>query len=162
MMSKNLKYIHSASAVRERGIGDDRNTIPVEVRLASPAEIVEERLLPLYIRVAQWAMECGCLITREDIARAFRTTPRRAGDIMLYIHGPGAGLIESQRYLSREGGGREVAFLRVTEVRADQYVPPRGGRPKRMAPIKEPSENAANLRELRDLFLKRRLVPEAS
>lgn len=162
MMSKNLKYLHSASAVWERDVGGDRNTIPVEVRQDSLTETVEERLLPLYIRVALWAMECGCLITREDIARAFRTTPRRAGDIMLYIHGPGAALIESQRYLSREGGGREVAFLRVTEVRADQYTPPRGGRPKRVPPTKDPSANAANLRELRDLFLKRRVVPEAT
>lgn len=120
------------------------------------------RQFPLYIRIAQWAMALGRPVSRDEVAQAFSTTSRRAADIMLYINGPGARVIESERLLvAKEGGGRASALMRVTMVWPERYTPSRAGRPRgrhrRTLDREAPSQSA-----LRDLFFGRRANRGAS
>src|SRR5690606_9987049 len=93
----------------------NRPASPDPMAITSPA-LPAGRVLPLYIRVAQWAMSLGRPVSRDEIAGHFGTTARRAGDIMLYIDNAGARLIESERFLITGAHGREVALMRVTMV----------------------------------------------
>jgi len=133
----------------------NRPASPDPMAITSPA-LPAGRVLPLYIRVAQWAMSLGRPVSRDEVAQAFSTTSRRAADIMLYINGPGARVIESERLLvAKEGGGRASALMRVTMVWPERYTPSRAGRPRgrhRRTLVREaPSQSA-----LRDLFFGRR------
>lgn len=115
------------------------------------------RMLPLYLRVAQWAMALGRPVSRDDIAREFGSSARRAGDMMLYINGTGAHLVESARFLAKPASGREVALIRVTMVWPELYTPSRPGRPRGSLRVTRKPE-PASLPEMRDLFLRRRAV----
>ncbi|ELV2845779.1 CaiF/GrlA family transcriptional regulator, partial [Enterobacter cloacae] len=102
---------------------------PDPMAATSPA-LPAGRVLPLYIRVAQWVMSLGRPVSRDEIAGYFGITARRGGDIMLYIDNAGARLIESERFLITGAHGREVALMRVTMVWPELYTPSRAGRPR--------------------------------
>lgn len=68
---------------------------------------------PTSTRIAMWALALARPVTRGDIARQFRISPRRAEDMMMYIEGQGSRLIDCGRVLSQVTGRRKVAVLYV-------------------------------------------------
>lgn len=129
--------------------------------MAGASSLRSGQALPLYIRVAQWAMARARPVSRDDISREFRTSARRAGDIMLYIANEGRHCVESERLLVRGSAGRDVALMRVTMVWPECYESPRSGRPGKGGRVARPS-GAGAPPELRDLFLRGGLKRGAS
>lgn len=138
-----------------------RPASPDPMSSTSPA-LPQGRVLPLYIRVAQWIMALGRPVSRDEIARQFGSTPRRSADMMFYMITTGAHLVEAERFLSKkEGRGRHTALIRVTMVWPELYTPSRPGRPRGSYRVNLPPEPVV-MPELRDLFLGRRSARGAS
>lgn len=114
--------------------------------------------LPLYLRVALWALQESRPVCRDDIVLAFQTTPRRASELMTYITSHGHRLIDARRGVIRDRGVSGVAVLEVTAVHMDRYNPvvnrSRGGRRRPLVTGAPPT--------LRDLALGRRSSGGAS
>lgn len=132
------------------------NPVTVDAQVISatsgPARDGELRY-PMYIRIAMWALAQARPVTRGDIARQFRISPRRAADMMMYIEGQGSHLIDCERVVSQVTGRRKVAVLHVTAVHQERYAPCRPGRP---AGSRRAGASEGAPQHMRDLALGRR------
>lgn len=127
----------------------------IKVKRFVPDENNTVQDLPLYLRVALWALHEGRPVSRADIARQFLITPRSAADLMLYIDGPGQRLVEAERLVLQDGSGRGKAVLSVTMVNVGQCKRVGTGRPVGSG-RRRPAYNQPSYPELRDLALGRR------
>ncbi|STB73295.1 CaiF/GrlA family transcriptional regulator [Citrobacter koseri] len=127
---------------------DDKNNISDSGCDSVPSPGVPVLDLPLYLRVALWALAQGRAVSRDEVGVKFRVSARQAGDVMLYISGPGAALVEAVRTTVRGPDGYTHAVIEVKAVHVERYTRARGGRPRGGAATKGGADTT-----LRDLFL---------
>lgn len=73
--------------------------------------LCDTQTLPLWEAVARWTLREGRGVSRDEVAQAFRITPRRASDTMRYILLSQADVVTcSSLVVRREGGGRQMLF----------------------------------------------------
>ncbi|EJF5505679.1 CaiF/GrlA family transcriptional regulator [Salmonella enterica] len=109
-----------------------------------PEGLGEERFerVPLYMLVAWWLLRRGAPATVRDVCDAFGISPRRAGDIFLYLHSNEK--ITCQRLWLTTPSGKRSRGLTVTSVGT---APARKGR----GPVRRMSRKGTSSREARDL-----------
>ncbi|EBG0675871.1 hypothetical protein DO259_22690 [Salmonella enterica] len=117
-----------------------------------PEELCEERFqhMPLYLLVAWWLLRRGTPATVRDVCDAFSVSPRRAGDIFLYLHSNEKVTCQRQ-WLTTPSGKRSrglaVSAIGTVPVPARQRVPAR----KNRGPVRRVLRQEAFSRDVRDL-----------
>lgn len=70
----------------------------------------------LWMAVALWGLQKGVQVTRNDIATAFRISPRRAADVMTYLCSSRTDMVTCEKTVSRVSSGHRVAYFLITSV----------------------------------------------
>lgn len=60
---------------------------------------------PLYIAIAYWAVQRESAVTVSDVRKKFKISMRRASDLLEYLTGQGAAIIEAECYLLPQPAG---------------------------------------------------------
>lgn len=123
-----------------------------------------------YMAVAWWGLLRGKAFTRDDVAKAFRVTARRAADVMTYlVTGVSHSVVGLEKKVVRMGSGRAVLLMTILSV--DEQAQGVAGGQERLAPAapavsagvaprRRPRGAAADgLQAARDLFLRGRRSP---
>ncbi|WP_449543070.1 CaiF/GrlA family transcriptional regulator [Enterobacter ludwigii] len=123
-----------------------------------------------YMAVAWWGLLSGRSFSRDDVARAFRVSARRAADVMTYLAtGVPRAVVGLEKEVLRVGSGRSVLLMTILHVN-EQAPPVSGGQrhghraphPPGSARGPRPRGAAADgLKAARDLFLYYRRPPTA-
>ena len=108
---------------------------------------------PLWLQVARWCLGCKIPVNRQLIAQAFAIPERQAADIMLYITGRRADVVQARRKVAVMPGGMREATLEVLSIR-EEAMPLRGAA-SHQSP-RRPRAEAPSPAALRDLVLGRR------
>lgn len=66
--------------------------------------------------MAIWSLRQARPVTRDDIAQAFRISPRRAADVVSYLLTTRSDRVVCERKIHRVASGHRVATLRVFAV----------------------------------------------
>lgn len=108
---------------------------------------------PLWLAISVWIMRQRRAVTREDVAQAFRISPRRAADMLTYIMRICSGTVLITKEVIRLGGGHRVARFTVDAVKppAEAGPAPKMARPKADKTAKKCAQEA--LAQARRAFL---------
>lgn len=120
-----------------------------------PASISHLKAPSFYMAVAWWGLQKQVAFTRDDIASAFRVTPRRAADVMTYLAtAVPSDVVRTEKKVVRMGSGRSVLFMTIYHVSGNIAPEPRPT--PVVAPRKGRREASQDYLAARDLFLGRR------
>ncbi|KNC92913.1 CaiF/GrlA family transcriptional regulator, partial [Trabulsiella odontotermitis] len=71
---------------------------------------------PLWLAVASWGWQLGSAIGRDDVARAFRISARRAADVMTYLMNDRSDVVTIEKTIVHQGSGHRVAMYRIVAI----------------------------------------------
>ncbi|MGV3346923.1 CaiF/GrlA family transcriptional regulator [Enterobacteriaceae bacterium LUAb1] len=120
----------------------------------------------LWLAVACWGQMCARPVSREDIAQAFRISPRRAADVMTYILSDHSDVVKVEKTVDRVGSGHRQARFRILDVttktlsavvKVKKNPAVLVGNSQEREAVRR--QEAAALAQARALFLMRRTVP---
>jgi hypothetical protein len=110
-----------------------------------------------YMAVAWWGVLKKTPFTREDIAQAFRVTPRRAADVMTYLAtAVSRDVVRLEKRVVRVGSGHSQLLMTVIAVAEPLPARPAGSAVAPRAHPRKRAERTRDLLDARDLFLGRR------
>lgn len=123
-----------------------------------------------YMAVAWWGLLRGKPFTRDDVAKAFRVTARRAADVMTYlVTGVSRSVVGLDKKVVRMGSGRTVLLMTILSV--DELAQRVSGETATSTPASTTSPAGSSsrtrprgavsegLEAARDLFLRGRRAP---
>lgn len=117
----------------------------------------------LWLAVACWGRQRGSAISRDDVARTFRISPRRAADVMTYLMNDRSDMVEIEKSIVRLGSGHRVAMYRIVTIAFRERArpePPSCNTPARLPAREERHQQEELMAQARHLFLhQRRLTP---
>lgn len=125
-----------------------------------PPELVGEGVTCLWLAVATWALWAGRPVTRHDVAKTFRISPRRAADVITYLVDTRSDVVTCEREVVRVGSGHRVGTLRVTAVVSRTVQASVTGTPVRRKPTSRQNKKREEsvLAAARALFLGQRVA----
>lgn len=82
-----------------------------------PSELSHLGSPRLYMAVAYWGMMKGEAMSRDYISQVFHITPRRASDIMNYIHNDRQEVITSHKSIEYMKSGQRVFLLKIISIK---------------------------------------------
>ena len=119
----------------------------------------------LWLAVACWGLQRGVPVTRDDIARAFRISPRRAADVMTYITDDRSDVVKVEKKIERVGSGHRQLRFHVLKVmmsavtaRDEKKRKASVERRRDAGPAAGREKEAEFMAQARDLFFGRRQV----
>ncbi|MGC6031442.1 CaiF/GrlA family transcriptional regulator [Enterobacter kobei] len=116
---------------------------------------------PLWLAVSVWIMKQAQAVTRDDVAHAFRISPRRAADVMTYIVSDRPDTVRIRKEVLRVGSGHRVAHYwvdAVSPVASSQSVP-KPPAPEKSAVNRE-QENKSLAQARRAFLFQRSTTPD--
>lgn len=113
----------------------------------------------LWLAVAYWGCREGRAFCRDDVARVFCISPRRAADVMTYLTNDRSDVVEIRKDITHPESGRRVAMYLVLSVCVQGRQPPvttGTGRPNRAGSGEKHRHEEELMAQARRLFLHQR------